>query len=106
MQRKHCIKGNAMAIDIHNEHLLTFAKASHVFSNIEGFHSNTDDERRKGPHASSFWRWARKGLRGVKLDYVRIGHRLVTSREALDRFANALAAADSVQFTTEAPIAL
>lgn len=45
-------------------------------------------------HASSLWRWARKGVRGVKLEYVRLGGRILTSREALARFAQRLAEAD------------
>ena len=48
-------------------------------------------------HASSLWRWARKGVRGVKLEYSRLGSRIVTSREALSRFAAKLAEADDAE---------
>ncbi len=40
------------------------------------------------------WRWCRKDLNGVFLEYARVGHRICTSAEALNRFVNALAAAD------------
>lgn len=43
---------------------------------------------------STLWRWCRKGVRGVRLEYVRLGHRIITSREALARFAQRLAEAD------------
>lgn len=44
----------------------------------------------------TLWRWARHGLRGgkVKLAYQRIGRQIMTSRPALERFFNELAAAD------------
>jgi hypothetical protein len=42
----------------------------------------------------SVWRWCRKGIKGVHLEHARIGRRIVTSREALTRFTDALAAAD------------
>jgi hypothetical protein len=46
------------------------------------------------PHPSTLYRWARRGLNGVFLEYARIGRRIVTSREALARFVAALAKAD------------
>jgi hypothetical protein len=39
-------------------------------------------------------RWAKKGLRGVRLEVLRIGGRLFTSRQALTRFFQALTHAD------------
>ena len=40
----------------------------------------------------------------VKLEYVRVGRKMFTSLEALDRFVNALAAADQqAQVVTENP---
>ena len=45
-------------------------------------------------HASTIYRWCRRGLHGVRLEYVRIGRRMATSAEALNRFFNALARAD------------
>lgn len=48
------------------------------------------------PHTSSLWRWARKGIGGIRLDYIRAGRRILTSVEAVDRFCRALAEADEV----------
>ena len=45
----------------------------------------------KRPHSSTLWRWARKGLQGVKLETRRLGGRFVTSIEALERFSKQLA---------------
>lgn len=41
-------------------------------------------------HPTCVWRWARRGVRGVKLETARIGGRVVTSREALGRFLAAI----------------
>jgi hypothetical protein len=53
--------------------------------------------RRKGRpvHASCLFRWAKYGLRGVKLETIRIGGTLCTSRQALERFFARLAELDS-----------
>ncbi len=48
----------------------------------------------KRPSVSTIWRWCRKGLRGTRLEYLRCGRRILTSREALDRFFVALAELD------------
>jgi hypothetical protein len=42
------------------------------------------------PHVSTCWRWARRGVRGHKLETIVIGGRRYTSREALERFFTAL----------------
>ncbi len=47
------------------------------------------------PNPSTLWRWARKGISGVHLEYIRFGRRIFTSREALERFAERVAAADT-----------
>ena len=46
------------------------------------------------PNVSTLWRWCRRGLNGIRLEYVRFGRKIYTTSEALDRFAIALAAAD------------
>lgn len=43
-------------------------------------------------HVSTIIRWITHGVRGVRLEAVRLGGRWVTSVEALDRFAAALTA--------------
>jgi hypothetical protein len=52
--------------------------------------------RRNGKRAaiSTVWRWCRKGIKGVRLEYIRVGRNIATSREALNRFYEALAQAD------------
>lgn len=59
--------------------------------------------RRRGgkrPHASTLYRWATVGCRGVKLETIRFGGTLCTSLEALQRFTAALTAADTVARST------
>jgi hypothetical protein len=46
------------------------------------------------PDQSSVTRWCTRGVGGVKLESVRIGNRLVTSRQAITRFIHARTAAD------------
>lgn len=50
------------------------------------------DHARANP--STVWRWCRKGIRGVRLQYARLGRKIVTSRQAIARFATELAALD------------
>lgn len=38
------------------------------------------------PNKSTAWRWAKRGLKGVKLEVVQIGGKAFTSRQALTRF--------------------
>ena len=64
-----------------NENIKTFTEAARTLPKVNG----------KRPHASTLWRWARKGLSGVKLETRRIGSRFVTSSEALERFTKSLA---------------
>lgn len=42
----------------------------------------------------TLWRWCRRGLRGVCLEYVRVGRKICTTRQALLRFFTALADLD------------
>ena len=44
---------------------------------------------------STLYRWCRQGIKGVRLEYVRIGRNVATTPEALERFFAALAEADS-----------
>jgi hypothetical protein len=46
-----------------------------------------------GVHNSTVWRWALRGIRGIRLETVVIGGVRYTSREALDRFIRATTAA-------------
>lgn len=75
-------------IDALSEKVLSLSQAARLVPEIDG----------KRLHASSLWRYCRKGLhrggRRIFLDYVRIGGRVVTTRESLAAFFNALAEAD------------
>lgn len=48
--------------------------------------------RRRGRrlHLSSIYRWAQHGVRGVRLEVVRVGGVAYTSRQALDDFVQSL----------------
>jgi hypothetical protein len=67
-----------------DEHVLTPAQAARYLPKI-GLSAVSP---------TTVWRWCRKGVRGVHLEYARVGRRIVTSREALTRFGDALAEAD------------
>ena len=57
-----------MAIDIHNETVLSLTEATKVLSRLNG----------KRSAISTRWRWCRKGLRGVRLEYIRLGRSIAT----------------------------
>ena len=42
----------------------------------------------------TIWRWCRRGLRGARLEYMRVGRRVCTTQAALRRFFNQLAELD------------
>lgn len=48
------------------------------------------------PHPTTVGRWATRGVRGIRLETVRIGGRLYTSAEAVQRFVAALTATDGL----------
>lgn len=48
----------------------------------------------RAPHRATVQRWALHGVRGVRLEVVRIGGSVYTSREALSRFIERTNAAD------------
>ena len=49
----------------------------------------------KALHISTLYRWCSRGLRGVQLESLRLGGRVVTSIEALQRFAERCSTAES-----------
>ena len=73
-----------MAIDIGQEEIISLTEATKVMPQVNG----------KRPAISTLWRWCRKGVRGVYLEYVRVGRNIATSREAMGRFFVALAESD------------
>ena len=44
--------------------------------------------RGKRPHLATLYRWSTNGVRGVKLEVIRVGSTLCTSLEALQRFCD------------------
>lgn len=67
-------------IDLTSESLLTLTEAAAFLPRTRG----------QKVHVSTLWRWHVKGHRGVKLECLRLGGRLWTSRESLQRFSTAL----------------
>lgn len=41
------------------------------------------------PDKTTMYRWCLRGVRGVKLEHVRLGGRIITSRQAITRFIEA-----------------
>jgi hypothetical protein len=82
-----------MSIDLVSEEVLSLTDAAKTLPLVHG----------RRLHPSTLWRWARKGIRGVRLDYVRLGRSIVTTRRALSDFAARLAAADAEPGTPAAP---
>ena len=70
-------------IDISSETLVSLTQATRHLP-----------RRRKGkrPHASTLFRWAQKGCKGVRLETIQVGGTRCTSFEALQRFFEALTA--------------
>ena len=71
-------------IDYLTEDILPLAEAAQILPS---------GRRGRPPHVSVLYRWAAKGLRGVQLEVLPAGGTLCTSREALARFFERLAAA-------------
>ncbi len=67
-----------------DERLITLTEAAKLLPKVNG----------KKPAICTLWRWCRKGLRGQFLEYVRVGRKICTTREALLRFFTELAEID------------
>lgn len=72
-----------MMICIRSEELLTLRQAARMLPSTRG---------NKGPHVSTLYRWAQRGVRGCRLETIPVGGIRCTSVEALQRFFDALAA--------------
>jgi hypothetical protein len=66
-----------MAIDIQTENPIPFGKAAKLIPNRRGG---------QGIDPCTLWRWATRGIRGMKLETILIGGIRYTSAEALQRF--------------------
>ncbi len=67
-----------------DEELLTLAEATKHLPRVDG----------RKVSVCTLWRWCRLGLRGVFLEYVRVGRKICTTRQALLRFFSMLAELD------------
>lgn len=82
-----------MTILENREKLIKLAAASETLADILPGHQ----------HLCSWHRWAVNGVRGIRLEVVRAGGALCTSREAVERFFAALSETDAApQHTTPA----
>jgi Protein of unknown function (DUF1580) len=81
-----------MPINLNSETPISLTDATRVLPPIDG----------KRPHPSTIFRWCKRGLRGIRLEYCRVGHRICTSQEALSRFVNRLAETDDCCATVSA----
>ena len=68
-------------IDPATETLVTLSRAADHYPAVNGRH----------PHPSTVFRHALQGVDGVRLETVRVGGRLVTSIQAIERFIRQLA---------------
>ncbi len=82
-----------MSIDFNNE---TVGGLSDVAALLPRLHG-------KRLHSSTLWRWTTKGVRGVRLEYIGLGGRLLTSVEAVVRFAAKLAELDQQPANDDPP---
>ncbi len=55
-----------MGINIEIEDVMSLTEATKVLPKVNG----------KRPAISTLWRWCRRGLRGVHLEYVRVGRNI------------------------------
>jgi hypothetical protein len=70
-----------MSINLSQEMIVTLSRAGQYIPVLRG---------RKRPHSATLYRWAQRGLRGVRLETIRIGGTLCTSAEAIQRFCDRL----------------
>ena len=66
-----------------SENVLTLQDARREIAGVTG----------KRPDKSTVFRWIHRGVAGVKLEHVRIGSQILTSRQAITRFIVARTAA-------------
>lgn len=81
-------------LDINSETPLSLADAAKSLPPING----------RRIHTSTLWRWMRRGVRGARLEHARLGRRVVTSREALARFASRLAEVEDTPRHAASPV--
>ena len=65
---------------VFGEELIDLARAAALFADGSG----------RKPHVATLRRWAKLGSRGHRLETAYLGHRLLTSRQAIARFLAAI----------------
>ena len=75
-------------IDLHTEHLLSLPAAVKALPRTR---------TGKATHIATVYRWISRGIRGVRLESIRVGGALYTSREAIQRFADRLTGSGAVR---------
>lgn len=63
-------------IDTERDELLSLKAARELCPKVDG----------KRPSLAAIWRWCQRGNGGVKLEFVRVGRQIATTRPALERF--------------------
>ena len=67
------------AVNLLTEDCLSLQEAREVLFQATG----------RRPDKSSIYRWCLRGCRGTRLEHIRLGDRILTSRQALTRFVTA-----------------
>ena len=75
-----------MKQELLNEGLISLNEATRVLPKFNG----------KPPHHGTLWRWCTIGIKGVQLEHVRVGRRICTSVQELNRFMLGVADASQV----------
>lgn len=70
-----------MSIELNSETIISLNAAAKTLPKLRGG---------RKPHIATMYRWAKSGVRGVKLETIRIGGTVCTSTEAIQRFCNQL----------------
>jgi hypothetical protein len=76
-----------MAIDLINEEVVPLSVAARLLPRLRGG---------RPVHISTLYRWISRGQSGVRLEALKLGRTLVTSHEALSRFALAVSEAGAL----------
>lgn len=76
-----------MPIDLNNETLGSLSEITRLLPPYQG----------RRIHPSTLWRWSSRGIRGIRLETIRLGGRILCSVEAVTRFSAKLADLDQQQ---------
>lgn len=85
-ERTFTTEGNSASQIIPQAEIVTLSQAARLLPKIDG----------RKVAISTIWRWCRKGLRGEHLEYIRVGRKICTTTEALQRFFIRLTEADAL----------